>query len=166
MSYIILFLLFTKHFIVDFIFQTDDMVKSKGIYGNIYGVIHSLEHAVYTACIFLLASIPLGFAVSIYTACFAFVIDFLTHYHIDYVKIKYGNRDISNKKFWVHLGLDQYAHYLTYLLLVALLTSCTVKVESEVENYNKNESCLSYTRVLEDGSEEFVVQCVKNKKGE
>jgi len=48
-------------------------------------------------------------------------IDFILHYHIDYCKIKFGNRDITTPAFWAQLGLDQLAHAFTYLWLVWIL---------------------------------------------
>ena len=47
--------------------------------------------------------------------------DFVLHYHIDYCKMHYGNRDIKTPAFWAQLGLDQMAHQLTYIGIAALL---------------------------------------------
>ena len=107
-------LIFVKHYIVDFVMQTDAMVKGKAIYGNKDGILHSAQHAIGTFIIAaLLIQNPLYWLILP-------VFDFVTHYHIDWVKMNYGNRDITNPKFWNHLGLDQLAHYLTYLLMVTL----------------------------------------------
>jgi hypothetical protein len=91
--------------------QTDEEVSGKGIYGNTKGIQHSLKHGFATFLIFAIF-------ISLPTAIFVGFIDFVLHYHIDYVKMNYGNRDIRTKQFWAHLGLDQFAHYLTYLYLV------------------------------------------------
>lgn len=107
-----LFLMFVKHYVVDFVMQTDEMVKGKGIYGNPQGILHSLQHAIGTAMVAVM---------TVATPVFWLIlplIDFITHYHIDYIKMKYGCRDISKKEFWNQLGLDQLAHYTTYLLMV------------------------------------------------
>ncbi len=109
-----LFLLFLKHYIIDFILQTDAMVKSKGIYGNKDGILHSVQHAIGT----LIVS-SLFIANPIIWVCLA-LFDFVAHYHIDWIKMNYGNRDITNPKFWNHLGLDQFAHQCCYLLMVLL----------------------------------------------
>jgi hypothetical protein len=45
-------------------------------------------------------------------------VDFMLHYHIDWAKSNYGNRDIGTKAFWNHLGLDQLAHQLVYIFIV------------------------------------------------
>ena len=109
-----LLLLFVKHYIVDFVLQTDDMVKGKAIYGNRDGIMHSLQHAVGTGivAIFTLTHPLLWIVLPIF--------DFIVHYHIDWLKMNYGCRDITKKEFWNHLGLDQLAHYITYLLMALL----------------------------------------------
>ena len=111
---LLLSLLFVKHWFVDFVLQTDDMVKSKGIYGSAYGIQHSLQHAVFTLCLLLLATSPL---LAVILATF----DGLVHYHVDWLKMNYGCRDITKKEFWNHLGLDQLAHALTYILILEVL---------------------------------------------
>lgn len=110
----LLLLLFVKHYIIDFVLQTDAMVKGKGIYGNLNGINHSFQHAIGTFVVaaILLANPVMWFVLALF--------DFVTHYHIDWIKMKYGNRDITNPKFWNHLGLDQLAHQCCYLLMVVL----------------------------------------------
>jgi hypothetical protein len=110
----LLILLFVKHWYVDFVLQTDEMVRSKAIYGSAYGILHSLQHAAFTLCLLLLAtSAPVAIILA--------VIDGLVHYHIDWAKMNYGCRDIQNPKFWNHLGLDQLAHAITYITIVGAL---------------------------------------------
>jgi len=111
---LLLTLLFFKHYVVDFILQTDDMVAHKGIYGDPIGIDHSLYHAVATLLILLLFVPP-------YWATLLALFDGLLHYHIDYVKMAYGNRDIKTKAFWNQLGLDQFLHALTYIVIASLL---------------------------------------------
>ena len=111
MSFIVLLVIMqVKHWYVDFVLQTDEMVKGKGIYGNIDGIEHSFQHALASLVIFGLAEPTFAFLMAI--------IDFVTHYHIDYVKMKYGCRDITQKAFWVQLGLDQMAHQLVYIGMI------------------------------------------------
>lgn len=116
--FVIIGLLFIKHWYVDFVNQSMEEVNGKGIYGNAYGVMHSLKHGLLTFAIMWLfiadplLAIVLGF------------IDFATHYHIDWAKIninKKYNYTPENPKFWAWLGADQLAHSLTYLGLVWLV---------------------------------------------
>lgn len=76
---IFLCLLQVKHFFVDWVFQTENEVKFKGVYLHPVGIMHSLKHGVAT---FLISSFffPVGIAI-----LFSFI-DFITHYHIDWIK--------------------------------------------------------------------------------
>lgn len=112
---IYLTLLFIKHYLVDFVWQTEAQVKGKAIYGNSDGIQHSIEHAVLTLWITFMITLnaPLALVIGL--------LDGVTHYHIDWTKMNYGNRDITNKLFWNHLGLDQLAHQITYICFAAYL---------------------------------------------
>jgi hypothetical protein len=111
---IILALFQIKHWYIDFVNQTDEEVKHKGIYLNWLGIKHSLKHGIATAAILFLFT-PVSWAVLLG------FIDFVLHYHIDWTKMNKGNRDITTPQFWNHLGLDQMAHQLVYLVIVAVL---------------------------------------------
>ena len=113
--FITLALLFIKHWYVDFVIQTDDEVQHKGIYGDWRGIKHSLKHGVATLVIFIVIGAAPIIAMAIA------ILDGVAHYHIDWTKMNYGNRDIQTPQFWNHLGLDQLAHYLTYLIAVWLI---------------------------------------------
>lgn len=107
-------LLQLKHWYIDFVLQTNEMIQGKGIYGNKMGLLHSAQHGIATMFIcFFFANLPL--------AVFIGIIDFVTHYHIDWVKMNFGSRDISAPAFWNHLGLDQMAHQIVYLMLALIL---------------------------------------------
>jgi hypothetical protein len=112
---ILLTLLQIKHWLIDFVYQTDDMIQYKGLYGAGAGVEHSFWHGAATVMILMLFT-PIEWAVIL-----AFV-DFIVHYHVDFLKMRYGEQDITNKKFWHHLGFDQMLHQLTYIgIIYALL---------------------------------------------
>lgn len=109
----LMFLLVVKHFIVDFILQTDKMVMEKGTYGAWGGIYHSLGHGAFT----WLALAWLNPLYAIIPAIF----DFVVHYHVDWAKMninkKYGWTP-KDHQFWVSLGVDQLAHYLTYVIII------------------------------------------------
>jgi hypothetical protein len=115
---LLLVLLQIKHWYIDFVNQSDVEVASKGIYGDQAGMNHSIKHGVGTlACLFILTGPEyIAFAV------FIGLLDAILHYHIDWCKMNYGNRDIRTKAFWNHLGLDQMAHQLTYVGIAYLIT--------------------------------------------
>ena len=107
-------LMFFKHYIIDFVLQTEPMIQGKGIYGNLHGLLHSMQHALGTLFVVFVTMVdPLCLVVLP-------LFDFIVHYHIDYLKAKYGCKDPSRKEFWNQLGLDQLAHYLTYKTMVMI----------------------------------------------
>lgn len=107
--------MFVKHWYVDFVNQTPEEINNKGIYGNLDGLAHSAKHGLGTVFVLLLVGVDP--AVSVIWGA----IDLVIHYHIDWIKMHYGTHDITTKKFWSQLGLDQLAHALTYIGLVHLL---------------------------------------------
>ena len=113
----LLMLLFTKHFVVDFPLQNRFQYANKGTYLHPGGLLHASLHGLTTMiCVWFfgpMASVFLGW------------IDGIVHYHIDWAKMNWGNRDIQNPKFWNHLGLDQMAHQLTYIIFMAWMFSLT-----------------------------------------
>lgn len=107
-----LLLLFVKHWACDFVFQTPAMIAAKRQYCSWPSILHSLHHAGMTFFIFALGGVI--FALILAT------LDFVFHYHIDYVKAKYGEADPTTSRYWNHFGLDQLLHYLTYLAIAAI----------------------------------------------
>lgn len=102
-------MLLFKHYLADFVFQTDAMVTGKAIYSNLDGIFHSLLHGILTFWITYV------FTGNSWVSLGVGLVDFSMHYHIDWIKMNFGNRDITNRLFWNHLGLDQLAHQLTYV---------------------------------------------------
>lgn len=113
----LLVLLHIKHWYIDFVNQTTVEIASKGIYGDSEGVNHSVKHGIGTMLAIVLA---VGTPYIAYAAILA-LLDSVLHYHIDWIKMNYGNRDISTPAFWNHFGLDQMAHQLTYLLIAYIV---------------------------------------------
>lgn len=118
---ILLALIQIKHCYVDFVSQSAEQIRCKGIWLNPVGISHSLEH-VYCSLIALLI-FSLYIPVDPFDILIVAFVEGALHYIIDYVKIRYGSKDISNSKFWTQFGLDQLAHQVTYLAMVAYLIS-------------------------------------------
>ena len=112
---LLFFLFFTKHYIVDFILQTIQQVRTKGIWAHPVGFSHSLEQGIWTAVI-LVFWVDFSFAVM-----FGWI-DVCIHYIVDYCKMRFGSRDMQEKSYWIQMGLDQYLHYLTYLGLISWIS--------------------------------------------
>jgi hypothetical protein len=116
-TFLLLFFLQIKHWYIDFVNQSDAEVKGKAIYGNRVGIMHSLKHGVGTAiCLLAIA----GFEYFPFAIILG-IIDGVAHYHIDWAKMNWGNRDITTPAFWAHLGLDQMAHQICYLCITWLV---------------------------------------------
>lgn len=111
-------LLFTKHFIVDFLLQTPYQYLNKGKYGHLGGILHSWMHGVATVAIMMIFTTPEW-------AVMLGLLDAIIHYHVDWAKVKintqYALKPDNSEKFWWLLGFDQYLHSLTYLLICCLL---------------------------------------------
>lgn len=116
---ILIALLFTKHFIVDFPLQNKFQWSNKGTYGHPGGLMHAALHGGATMLCFWwyapLSCVLLG------------LIDAFAHYHIDWLKMRLNARlgwgPLTHEQFWWLLGADQYLHALTYILLVCLVTT-------------------------------------------
>ncbi len=107
-----------KHLVADFILQTGWMVRTKGIYGHPGGIVHAGLHAVLTAGILLLTPLaPLSLALIVLG-------EFVLHYHLDWFKdrvLKKQGYTAHQKEFWTLAGLDQFAHQLSYVLILYLV---------------------------------------------
>lgn len=114
----LLFWLFTKHIIADYYTQYPWMYKYKGVYGHIGGLSHSLWHGLLT---FIVVNC---FIHSWSVALLYGLLDFIFHYHIDYCKSKAWrkyNLEPTGQKYWIIHGTDQFAHGMTYFLIVHLI---------------------------------------------
>ena len=69
-----------KHFLCDFVLQTQYQVRTKGIYGHVGGFIHSGLHMVGSIPALLILGAPLRAIVIIMIG------EFLIHYHTDWTK--------------------------------------------------------------------------------
>jgi Protein of unknown function (DUF3307) len=115
--FLLMLALFTKHLLADFAWQTPKMVAEKGTYGASGGLHHSSIHGaltVFVLCFFL----PFGGALAYG------LIDGIVHYHIDWAKININKKykyTVEDAKFWWWLGVDQFLHQLTYLVMVVFI---------------------------------------------
>tara|TARA_Y100001937_G_scaffold92519_1_gene125283 strand:+ start:258 stop:626 length:369 start_codon:yes stop_codon:yes gene_type:complete len=117
MEFNILFWLFTKHIIADYYMQYPWMYRHKGKYGHPGGLAHAGLHGIFTYIVLMTFVSPL---LSLSLA----LLDSVLHYHIDYIKSKAwdkANTNPSEQLYWIIHGTDQFAHGLTYFLIVHLL---------------------------------------------
>lgn len=115
---LLLVALTVKHFVCDFVYQPPYQWQNKGTYGHWGGIVHSGQHVVVTLILLLLFSVSLPIAVGIA------LIEFLIHYHMDWFKMNYNKSKgwgaTTHNQFWVLLGLDQFVHSMTYILILVL----------------------------------------------
>ncbi len=107
-----------KHWLIDFVIQTKSEIQTKGQYGKLTGINHSFKHSVGTMICAVLVLNP----IYIEYVFLLGALDLFLHYHIDWLKMNYGNKDFSSSKFWNHLGLDQMAHQFCYIGYAFILT--------------------------------------------
>ena len=115
MELMLLSLLLIKHYIFDFVLQTEEHIKYKGVYGDKRGIDHSMQHAWGTAAILVVWN-PSFFHVAVLLSA----IEGIIHYHIDYIKMKYFQYEMGSRKFWLAFGADQLLHNLTYVAIILL----------------------------------------------
>lgn len=117
----IILMLTIKHFVADFVIQTDWMIAEKGYYGKLGGVVHAAVHGIFTMAVLLV------FAPS--QAIYWAFVDFVLHYHIDWVKMKIGekyNYTPADKQFWFWIGMDQMLHYFTYIFIASAVVGVII----------------------------------------
>lgn len=108
-----------KHLLADFFFQTGWMVQNKGYYGHPAGIAHAAIHLALTFVALLVVGIPLWWCAALA------VLEGVVHYHVDWAKAAVTRKSeftASDARFWNWIGLDQFAHHVTYLALVYLIS--------------------------------------------
>jgi len=115
-TWLILALLFVKHFLADFCWQSDRMLKDKGHFGRLGGLQHAGLHGALTYVILMHF---LGLQACVMLAVF----DAVIHYTVDWthrrvaVKLAYDSNE-----FWFWIGIDQLIHTLTYLIIAFVVS--------------------------------------------
>lgn len=113
--YLLLALLFIKHFLCDFPLQTSWMLRKGAKKGWILPLTaHAAIHgwATFMILIFMTVAADPAFALLMGFA------DFAVHWMIDYWKARKAKADFNSRAFWNYLGLDQLLHNLTYLAII------------------------------------------------
>jgi hypothetical protein len=112
----LLLLLQIKHCYADFVLQTYMQTVKKGVWLNPVGISHTLDHMWCSLVAILIFSFFVP--VSVFAIVFAVLIEGITHYLIDYSKVRYGSKDNTKPIFWTQFGLDQLAHQFTYVWMI------------------------------------------------
>jgi hypothetical protein len=109
--WLILTLLFVKHFLADFCWQSDRMLRDKGHFGRLGGLQHAGLHGALTYAILMHF---LGLQACIILAVF----DAVIHYIVDITHRRLTVRlSTDADAFWFWIGVDQLVHAVTYLAI-------------------------------------------------
>ena len=108
-----------KHYYADFVIQTYQQTVRKGIYRDLCGISHSLDHIWCSMVALFIYSF--FHSISLGDVILVSFLEGLIHYHIDWIKVRYGIKDLTKPLFWNQFGMDQLAHQITYLGMVAYL---------------------------------------------
>ncbi len=108
--------LFFKHMIADYFLQRPYQFLNKGTYGHPGGLLHAAIHAGLSIPVFMFVpSVSVGLAAGVIVG------EFMAHYHIDWSKEQITKKfkwTPQDQGFWSALGVDQFLHALTYLIMV------------------------------------------------
>ena len=107
-----------KHYICDFVLQTGDMSRKKGIYGHRAGIIHAGTHVAGSVPAIVLLTRSSSLIWPIMAA------EFVVHYHVDWLKLQFDHRrglSVDRHMYWIIFGADQFIHQLTYVAILAVL---------------------------------------------
>ena len=118
-SLLLMLALQIKHYYADFVVQTYAQTVRKGIYRDLVGISHSLDHVTGSLCVLLIASLFIPMSVPLILGLC--LLEGILHYHIDWCKVHFGIKDITKPLFWNQFGMDQLAHQFTYLGMIFLL---------------------------------------------
>jgi len=115
----LLLLLMLKHYICDFVVQTQYQLRYKGIYGHPAGLLHAGLHATGSAAVLIALKIAGLLPVSIALLAALLAAEFVLHYHIDWGK-EQANKPLSKEEgtaYWALFGFDQFLHQATYIAI-------------------------------------------------
>lgn len=115
----LLLLLQVKHYVADFVIQTYMQTVKKGVWLHPVGISHSCEHMIGTYIALLVYNFIVP--VNAFLIIAIGLVEGILHYVIDFVKVKYGNKDITKPLFWNQFGQDQLAHQVTYIVIAIIL---------------------------------------------
>jgi hypothetical protein len=102
-----------KHFVCDFVLQTQSQIRNKGTYGHLAGFGHAATHAVGSLpALLILGATPLTIAILMFA-------EFVIHYHVDWYKARFDQgRGEQDNLYWIIFGVDQLVHQLTYIGMI------------------------------------------------
>ena len=120
MEFLLLMLLYQiKHHYADFMIQSYEQTVRKGVYGDAVGISHSMDHVWTSLSALMIFSIFYPVKPMVIVA--VSLIEGMLHYHIDWIKARYGTKNMTTPMFWGQFGLDQFAHQISYIAAIYLI---------------------------------------------
>jgi hypothetical protein len=108
-TWLVLALLFVKHFLADFCWQSDRMLRDKGHFGRLGGFQHAGLHGALTYVILM-------HFLDMQACIMLAVIDSVIHYAVDWSHRRITVKITTDSNaFWIWIGVDQLIHAFTYL---------------------------------------------------
>lgn len=109
-----------KHFLADYVFQSQYILAHRRIWGHPGGLLHAGIHAGLTVPILALAGVSWELITYLVAG------EFLFHYHLDWAKDRLNHAmgwTPAVAPFWWLVGLDQMLHQLSYLVIVGIVAA-------------------------------------------
>lgn len=107
-------LLNLKHFIAEYILQTPHIAGGKIRYGSVNSFIHIFHHAFGTMVTGLILKFNLVLILGLV------IVESIIHYHVDWAVAHFGAHSYKDKKYWQWLGIEQFMHQQTFILMIIL----------------------------------------------
>jgi hypothetical protein len=120
LALVVVAILLIKHCLFDFVFQTRFQLENKAQYGHPGGLLHGSLQIVGTLPAFLIIAPSLLVGAAILLA------EFVTHYHVDWLKeelLRRAGWSPSDARYWKLLGADQLIHGLSYIGIAWILAA-------------------------------------------
>ncbi len=117
-------LLLFKHWLADFPWQNQWMVRNKGNLASGALAAHVMVHQVSTAAVLFIFTAVFGIVFDAVEFFGVVMAEATLHYVIDAIKChpRLGARwPLPHPRFWTMLGLDQLLHHLCYIAMTAYL---------------------------------------------
>lgn len=100
-----------KHFVADYLLQSQWMIRGKGHFNQPGGYVHAGVHIIGTAPALIYSGIGLSLVLALLAG------EFVIHFTVDHLKALQARakpQSPSSARFWAAHGADQLAHHLTY----------------------------------------------------
>jgi Protein of unknown function (DUF3307) len=108
-----------KHLVCDFFLQAPYQYLNKGKYGHPGGLLHVGIHCMGSIWV-MAACRP-----DLHRMFWLIIGEAIIHYHVDWAKIQIGDKfnwkPTNSDYFWWLLGIDQFVHQITYVVMVYFL---------------------------------------------